>query len=378
MAGGYADETNEVCLLTIKDEQGMERRDYQITAAWETIPLPPTAVEPRAYHSATLIANRYLLIIGGMTSRESILNEAILDTNTWTWMNQPISTFGDGKPSGRHGHSVVLDNRRNRLVLFGGGSGTDLLRSGEDNSEVWELKMNDDWETSLKLPWAWSKIHTDCANSEDEENDEDDTIGRLSMAETLCLGRCHHGLLVSPDTVILLFGSGRPSTNHVIVYKLSTDAFLRPNINGCLPKPRLSGTAVFLDAEGYIFTHGGYATDGSGAIDECSILDLAPFLNREFESLVLDLNQSAYREITNQDAERGRLEMGTRMAGHNMLEQLDQNNFFAQVLSMAHAGMVDINEIQEWFSDREAISTWNNNGMSSESDDDDGCDSVTS
>ena len=98
MAGGYTDETNEIWVLTIKNEQGMERRDNQITAAWETIPVPSTAVEPRAYHSATLIANRYLLIIGGMTSRESILNEAILDTNTWTWTNQPISMFGDGKP----------------------------------------------------------------------------------------------------------------------------------------------------------------------------------------------------------------------------------------------------------------------------------------
>ena len=61
--------------------------------------------------------------------------------------------------SGRHGHSVVLDNRRNRLVLFGGGSGSDLLRSGEDNSEVWELKMNDDWETSLKVRYLSRCVH---------------------------------------------------------------------------------------------------------------------------------------------------------------------------------------------------------------------------
>ena len=53
--------------------------------------------------------------------------------------------------SGRHGHSVILDGNRNRLLLFGGGSGTDLLRSGRDNSEVWELRMNEDWESVLKV-----------------------------------------------------------------------------------------------------------------------------------------------------------------------------------------------------------------------------------
>ena len=123
------------------------------------------------------------------------------------------------------------------------------------------------------------------------------------MAETLCLGRCHHGIRVSPDTVVLLFGSGRPSTNHVIAYNLSTDTFLRPNINGYLPKPRLSGVAVFLDAEGYIFTHGGYTTDGRRAIDDCSILDLAPFLNRELGGMPLDLSHT---ETAVRDAERGR------------------------------------------------------------------------
>lgn len=41
--------------------------------------------------------------------------------------------------SGWHGHSVVLDPAQIRLVMFGGGSESDLPRSNVDNSEVWEL-----------------------------------------------------------------------------------------------------------------------------------------------------------------------------------------------------------------------------------------------
>jgi hypothetical protein len=33
-------------------------------------------------------------------------------------------------PSGRHGHSIVLDSKRNRLVLFGGGNGTGKQKGG--------------------------------------------------------------------------------------------------------------------------------------------------------------------------------------------------------------------------------------------------------
>jgi hypothetical protein len=368
-SGGYSNETNQVWLLTVKDEPPKNPGESsQLTASWEMVPTTnPQLAAPRAYHTATLIAGRYLVIIGGMMWRESILTEAILDTQTWTWSNQRISTFGDEKPSGRHGHSVVFDSRRNRLVLFGGGSGTDLLRSGTDNSEVWELKMNDDWESTIRLPWTWSKVHedskrprddSDSDNERDQDDDEDEefeTNGaennrtqQLSSAESLCLGRCHHGIKVAPDTAILLFGSGRPSTNGVIGYDLRTDTFLRPNITGSLPKPRFSGVATYLETEGYLFAHGGYTSQESDCIADMSILDLAPYLDRDFGALPVDSHRRSYREINDADAERGRVDR----FGGNILEQ---HQFMAQILAMTRGGEVSVEEVQNFLSNRGTI-----------------------
>jgi hypothetical protein len=120
------------------------------------------------------------------------------------------------------------------------------------------------------------------------------------------LGRCHNGVKVSPDTALLLFGSGRPSTNSIIAYNLRTDSFVRPQVHGPLPKPRFTGVAALLESEGYLFVHGGYTSQESDAIGDMSILDLAPALNREFHGLPVDSQVRCYGAITYDDAQRGR------------------------------------------------------------------------
>ncbi|CAJ1907152.1 unnamed protein product [Cylindrotheca closterium] len=376
-AGGYSNEVNQVWLMTARSEKVDDKNSpnplpRSTSVSWDLIQTTnPQCGAPRAYHTATLIAGRYLVILGGMMWRESILSEAILDTQTWTWITDPITSFGNDKPSGRHGHSVILDSRRNRLLLFGGGSGTDLLRSGKDNSEVWELKMNDDWETNLKLPWTWSKIHNDtCTQSEiDEDENENgeeadgnsDTTMQttrssppLPPAEALCIGRCHHGIKVTPNTAVFLFGSGRPSTNGVIGYDLRNDCFLRPRISGPLPVPRFSGVAVYLESEGYLMTHGGYSSQQSDCIDDLSILDLAPFVKRDFTVLPVDTGRRPHREITNDDAQNGRINRGY---GGNMFEQ---HQFLTQIVSLTRGGLVTPAELEELLASRGIVS---NNGV---------------
>ena len=354
-SGGYSNETNEVWLLTLRTERNNEN-GVRLMASWEMVPTYHSHLAtPRAYHTATLVAGRFLVIIGGMMWRESILSEAILDTHTWMWIDHPISTAGnDGKPSGRHGHSVVLDGQQNRLVLFGGGGGTDLLRSGSDNTEVWELRMNDDWKTSLQLPWTWSKIH--CGDDGDElsgeiemaRDDEDDIADEenyranhpLSPAESLCLGRCHHGLKVSQNTALLLFGSGRPSTNGMIGFDLRKNIFLRPKVIGTFPKPRFTGVAAVLEAGGYAFFHGGYSTQDSNAIDDMDVLDLAPLLNRKFEALPLETNRRPYRRITDQEVERSWYGIN-RVGGEQLIER---------IIALAEGGMLQGNDLEEFIS----------------------------
>lgn len=322
-AGGYSGETNQVCLMRLNNENQVD---------WQVVETNGTAPMARAYHSATLVENRYLVIIGGMTTRGSILQEAILDTQTWTWLDKSVSTVAtSGKPSGRHGHSVVLDSKRNRLVLFGGGSGSDLLRSGADNTEVWELMVNSDGGDDLaaSLPWTWNKIYKD---SNEEDNGELPSTGKasgLSPAECLVLGRCHVGAKVSVDTVVLAFGSGTPTTNGVLVYNLATDKFQRPDIRGPLPVPRFTAAAVVMDSEGFLLIHGGYTTQVDGTRGDVALLDLAPGIRRDFPYLRVtpdsDNEVMTYRRIHDGDAERARQRHQDNDIG-DMLVRLSDTN----------------------------------------------------
>jgi len=390
-AGGYSNETCQVVLLTVKqDANRVEKRqrkrrgkrdkqhgddensesddeeswsttwEWQWNRPWEvswsritTTGIPPGGsgeenslerdILSRAYHTATLLLDRYLVVLGGMKSTSSVLNESVLDTKTWKWIRNGHVACGsdsmDSRPSGRHGHSIILDDSRNRLVLFGGGSGSDLLRSGEDNSEVWELQLGEHWRDTEdfgeSFPWKWKKLHGD--SNENNESNSVDT--KLTPSQTLCLGRCHNGIKISRDTALFLFGSGRPSTNGLLAYDLKTDNFFRQqqfrqqlNINGAvhvkgiLPKPRFTGVAAFLEEDGYIITHGGYCSQDNDTIGTIDVLDLAPgFRGRlnplsKFDGLSIDERRVSYGEVTDSQAERGRQDPNAAMQG--MLEAL--------------------------------------------------------
>jgi hypothetical protein len=365
-SGGYSNESNEVCVMTLNQQKenpnpnhdhdnGPLAPSLSLSAHWERVSCQNShRAAPRAYHSTTLLQNRYLVVLGGIMWRESILSEAILDTRTWTWLECNISSAaaaaaaaGDcpNQPTGRHGHSVVLDDQRNRLVLFGGGSGTDLLRSGQDNAQVWELRMGSNWQIDLEdsFPWTWHQIHEDGFSTNTRSNADDETESSsssttsddddprepalLSPAESLCLGRCHNGVKISPDTCLLVFGSARPSTNGVLGYHLPTDTFLRPQVQGPLPKPRFTFASAYLARHGYLLVHGGYCSQESNAIGDMSVLDLAPALTRDASSalaashttttkggggvvptILMDTatNVQSYTRISDADARRGR------------------------------------------------------------------------
>jgi len=337
-AGGYSSECNTIKLLTVEPSAAEDNNPLVggLRCHWQVIEAQnPQFARPRAYHSATLLNQRYLLVLGGMTEGGCIISESLLDTDTWTWFDPSritngVGLFNDTRPSDRHGHSVVVDEKRNRLVLFGGGSGTDLLRSGEDSAEVWELKMGSDWRVNIEasFPWKWRKIHRDpeCDNRRgDEEHDAMDEDGdasalqatsTLTPSETLCLGRCHYGLKTSPDTALCLLGSGNPSTNGVIAYDLSADQFFRPTSFGTLPQPRFTSACALL-LNGYIFVHGGFCAQEGSTLGDAYVLDLAPFIkNREFTCLSIESNARSHRVVTDEDARQG------RMSGERLLRRM--------------------------------------------------------
>ena len=322
-SGGYSAETDELALLTVEEDSSYCRWDViQPTFNGEDADVRVRRIGfPRAYHSATLVRDRYLVIIGGMTSMGSVLNPVVLDTVSWTWsllsIHMNVSGDVEAAPSGRHGHSAIMDKRRNRLVVFGGGSGSDLLRSGLDRSDVWELKATNPiaGETSDfifdQTVWEWNRLHEDQndygviedvdSSGDSTEMDTDTTSqpipnerrsinNKLSPTETLCLGRCHSGHHVSPDTVMFVFGSGRPSTNGILAYDLARESFFRPRCQGPLPIPRFTCASSFLPDYGCIFFHSGYSTQHGMPVEDSQILDLSPAIrqNRRISSFGLD------------------------------------------------------------------------------------------
>jgi hypothetical protein len=236
-AGGYSHECRQVAVLTLDVTSGADGGP-RLSASWQVVTTSMTttpqrlpglddreaaqrfeADTQRAYHTATLVFDRYLLILGGMQSSQSIWNPALLDTHTWRWTlpSEAVRTAIvrlEHCVLPRHGHTALWDSKRSRVVVFGGGTGNDLLRSGTDHADVWATTLPvDSWESLVRLlgveyndgPSAWTKI-------------ADASSGTLSPAESLCLGRCHVGHCIAPDTVLLAFGSGRPSTNGVLAF----------------------------------------------------------------------------------------------------------------------------------------------------------------
>lgn len=338
-SGGYSNETSQVAILHIEESFGNalsgEARNPAVRAWWEIVECriyndvdcastlskgldsnePFARIAARAYHSATLLFDRYLLIVGGMQSRGSILNPILLDCHSWTWYIDGITssnmkptsdvtmgTSSQSCPSSRHGCSMVadLDSNRNRLVLFGGSSGHDLLRSGTENTEVWGLSLNgcqSAKDVITSLPWTWNILHRDQSPNLDEDdndsssgmnidvdNNNDEIVPNpnyLSPVERCNLGRCHGGYRVGRDVVLLAFGYAQVTTNSILCYDLKHDNFFRTRVHpSFIPRGRFTFASTFVESKGIVIFHGGYSSHPEGdALSDTLLLDLAPAMN---------------------------------------------------------------------------------------------------
>jgi hypothetical protein len=193
---------------------------------------------------------------------------------------------------------------------------TDLLRSGRDNTEVWELRFGDNWQEHIDnySTWKWNQIHGENGKGgEDEQNGvsgtyhDSEMINDLSHAETLCLGRCHMSCKIASEMVLLFFGSGHPSTNGLIAYNLGNDKFHRPNVTGHLPCPRFTGAFAACLEEGYILTHGGYSTQLHDSIGQFDIIDLVPSLRTSFNKMPIATERPSHMAITDAQVESRRM-----------------------------------------------------------------------
>lgn len=303
-SGGYSNETSQVCVLKYNSDSHQATWQVQKCKLHSSGKDASTSAQfqnclARAYHTSTLLFGRYLLVTGGMQSHTSIWSPIVLDTLTWTWLDDMdwFSRIGRNAMEERHGHSVIWDQARSRLLLAGGGTGSDLLRSGQDNSQVWEYRglsesmfeKDATVEQSLVELRQWRLVHTDQhlgakKRSEDEHDEDSNAVdpNKLSPSEAMTLGRCHMAFKISRDNVLFVFGSGRPSTNLSMGYNLATDTFFRPNFTGTIPAARFTYAGAYIPEEGYIFVHGGYNSHNHTTLESSMILDIAPGMNRKF------------------------------------------------------------------------------------------------
>ena len=286
--GGYQGESCRVSVFTVVDNVA---RDCRANVPTKRL-CPPSDVSvhdpylSRAYHSATLLNNRYIFILGGMQSNQSILNPAIFDTETETWITENILDTTSNCPDARHGHSAILDAKHNQIFLFGGGNGADLLRDGHDMPEVWCLYMDNYREDFMgSMPWKWGELYIDPSTT---------------ALQKLNLGRCHTAYQVSPSKVLFAFGSGRPSTNRVLVYDMDVNEFREPQVEGIIPPPRFTLASVLLP-DGYIFYHGGFNANTGQTLGDAWLLDLAPELKRPVQNLKLHHGRRPFRLIIESD-----------------------------------------------------------------------------
>lgn len=302
-------ETDQVALLRLtksSDEQGSAsssswqatwRVQECTTQSGPDSPVHPQLTPARAYHATAFVWDRYLFVAGGIKLGKSSPHVTLLDTHTWQWMNTTIVALpaNHGMPRERHGCSLIWDAARQRLVLFGGATGRDILRSGEDVCDVWQLAPEQPLAEPLthesfvkSLPWRWRLLQEDQNRMSGADTDQAGHVeadsNRLSPAESLCLGRCHAAHRVSRDTVMLVFGSSKPSSNGVLGYDLSCDEFRRPRVTGSLPQGRLCFASAFLPNQSAIWVHSGWSTQFDGVIDDTvstnmALLQLAPSLS---------------------------------------------------------------------------------------------------
>jgi hypothetical protein len=117
----------------------------------------PEGVTPRGYHAAVLAPSlNALLVCGGISRRSSIWALEAVDLSTWcvAGFGEPpaapaprgtprpsryIPTTG-APPRGRHGHSATLAGNA-ALLVYGGGTGGDILRQGVDLSDAHVLDL---------------------------------------------------------------------------------------------------------------------------------------------------------------------------------------------------------------------------------------------
>lgn len=95
-------------------------------------PLAPSGPAPpaRENHSAVVDVSRERMIVFGGSGMNDVWALSLSGGETWIHI-----TPAGGPPSGRSGHTAIYDEARDRMIVFGG-------NDGSDRNDVWELTLS--------------------------------------------------------------------------------------------------------------------------------------------------------------------------------------------------------------------------------------------
>jgi hypothetical protein len=86
---------------------------------------------PRAFHGMTYDSKRERTVLfGGVTESQG---QFVTFADTWSWDGKEWTEQEDSGPPGRNGHRLVYDTIRDRVVLFGGVTNTNVV------NDTWEF-----------------------------------------------------------------------------------------------------------------------------------------------------------------------------------------------------------------------------------------------
>jgi hypothetical protein len=247
----------DTSVLPIKNHGAVviERR---LAAEWRrVIPKNLHRLQGRGYHIVSYVApKRCLWVSGGISNGDSIWSLQAISVDTWETSN--VETVGIS-PCPRHGHSLTCIAKR--VFVFGGGTGGDILREGDELRDLNVLDLETmHWSQPILSPLFEKRLP--------------------SLKWT---GRCHTATAVGSKLII--YGGNTELSNKVAVIDTSTMQLFEPNViygdDDCLPRPRYNHNALRVGRR--IHMIGGWA-DGK-ALSDHSILDLCPYI--EAERLVL-------------------------------------------------------------------------------------------
>ncbi|KAJ7565645.1 hypothetical protein O6H91_02G068800 [Diphasiastrum complanatum] len=244
---------------------------------------------PRAYHTATLVKEHELWLIGGSDQSTMYGDVHVLNTNSFKWSSPMLRGRIGGKRRGTHA-AVLHPSEQHSILVHGGYGGVDSH-----------------WLNDLVV------LHTDILEWEELE-----PVGMLPLA------RGYHTMVAVGTSIILYGGKGEAGiikTDTLSVYDVVQNKWITPKVRGEIPSPRSNHAAALLE-DHQVVIHGG--RHGSSRLSDTCVLQVpSTFPSITSESFIWHLcsqgKSSPYKATSRRGTSATKLDGPGGRAAHSLV-----------------------------------------------------------